>query len=155
MTLLNVLRNHPVALAGVLFAAFAAWVASDFAGRAVPPAPPADALQVVEIQAPPSDDLQLPAQRPGVVTADLLTRLQPGMARAAVEQLIGLPPAGLVHPVAVVDGRFVYRASYLANLESGFGRNASPAARSLIAIEFDAGSPGHPLLKVHVPDPMS
>jgi hypothetical protein len=160
MTLLNVLRNHPVALAGVLLAAFAAWVAADSAGRPAPvsdlQAPPVDTPRVVELQPPSPDDFRITlAPRPGVVTADLITRLHPGMARAAVEELIGHPPAALVHPVAVVDGRFIYRASYLANLESGFDRNASPAARSLIAIEFDAGSPGHPLLKVHIPDPMS
>lgn len=159
MKLLNVVRNHPVALAGVLLAAFAVWVALDSAGRASPseevPAPPVDIPTVAELKPPALNDGPALSSRPGVVTADQISRLHPGMARTAVEELIGLPPAGLVHPVSLVNGKFIYRASYLANLDSSFDRNAFPAPRSLIAIEFDAGAPGHPMLKVHIPDPMS
>jgi len=163
MTSLNGIRNHPLALAGVLLAAFGAWVAFDAAGRPRHGDGPLDAPQVgmpsvAELKPPVMNDaFQSPVRdpyRPGVVTADLIPRLHPGMARAAVEELIGVPPASLVHPVAVVDGKFIYRASYLANLDSSGDRAISPVPRSLIAIEFDAGSPGHPLLKVHI-DPMS
>ena len=102
MTLLNVIRNHPVALATVLLGAFGAWVAIDSSGRSKPPtedldAPPVNAPMVAELKPPANDGIQFSRDpsRPGVVTADLIPQLQVGMARAAVEELIGLPPAGL------------------------------------------------------------
>jgi hypothetical protein len=166
MSALNAIRNHPLHLALALVLAFGAWVAYDVSAglrrsnQARLDPPPVDAPSVVELQPPPFfDNTNGVAQardgaRPGVVTADLIPKLQLGMARVAVEELIGQPPAGLVHPVTMVDGKFIYRASYLANLDSGPPMSA-PAPRSIIALEFDAGRPGHPLLKVHVPDPMS
>lgn len=162
MNLLTAIRNHPLSLAAGLLLAFGGWVAFDAAGRSRAPdeplnAPPVNVPSAMALKPPHLDDtVQIaPARdpfRPGVVTADLIPRLQPGMARAAVEELIGVPPAALVHPVSIVDGKFIYRASYLANLESGADQ-FSPVPRSIIAIEFDAGSPGHPLLKV-LTDPM-
>ena len=166
MSVLNTIRNHPLRLALLLVLAFGAWVAYDSSSsKPYRQTEPFDTLPAE----PPGVVVSMPASklyfqqnagqardgsRPGVVTADLIPRLQPGMARVAVEELIGQPPASLVHPVSVVDGKFIYRATYLANLDSGPPMSA-PAARSIIALEYDAGRPGHPLLKVHIPDPMS
>jgi hypothetical protein len=158
MSILNAIRNHPLHLALALVVGFAAWVAHDAYPdvRKYEPGdgPPPPNFTAVSVQ--PSDQMlnvqPRDPSKPGVVTADLIPRLVPGMARVAVEELIGQPPASLVHPVAMVDGKFIYRASYLANLDA---KSAAPAARSIIALEYDAGVPGHPLLRVHIPDPMS
>jgi hypothetical protein len=151
MNALNAIRNHPLHMALALAMAFGVWVAYDASSPRSTPPHDNPIIAEVSMAAPPVVE---PAKHPGIVTADLIPKLQPGMARVAVEELIGQPPAGLVHPVAMVDGKFIYRASYLANLDSGPPMSA-PAPRSIIALEYDAGRPGHPLLKVHIPDPMS
>lgn len=163
MNLVNTVRNHPLRLAVGLALAFASWVAYDASNgvrvpQNTPVGPPLDVPHVAELKPPMMQDASQVAStrapfHPGVVTADQLPRLQLGMARAAVEELIGRPSAGLVHPVAVVEGKFVYRASYLANLDSGADPTAPP--RSMIGLDYDAGRPGHPLLRIHIPDPMS
>jgi len=158
------LRNHPLLLAVIVVIAFGSWLVYD--GLPPPATPPdgASPLRVAEVslRVLPEDPLAgtrlRDPSRPGVVTADLITRLHPGMTRVDVEELIGLPPAGLVQPVSSVDGKLIYRASYLANLEprrDSVPAGASPSPRSIIALEYDAGRPGHPLVKVHIPDPMS
>ncbi|HEY3789114.1 MAG TPA: hypothetical protein VGL71_09675 [Urbifossiella sp.] len=167
---LRFLRDYPMAIAVVLVLGFAAWLAYD---ACKPPnySPPPLAIGPNTTQVhsprplPENPALKLARSpdpsRPGLVTADLITRLHPGMARVEVEELIGTPPAELVHPVANVNGRFTYRASYLANLEKshttpGPGAiSAAPPPRSMIGVEYDASRPGHPLVKVHIPDPMS
>jgi hypothetical protein len=164
MALVQWIRNHPLALAGVLVAAFGVWLAAD-ATREETPQPPFQPPEVFTTsRALPADPTKTQRTRdllrPGVVTADLIPRLHPGMARVEVEELIGPPPAGLVQPVANVDGKLIYRASYFANLDAkpdapSGSATPAPTPRSVIAIEFDASRPGHPLLKVHLPDPMS
>jgi len=167
MKLLRFVQNHPIVLGSILLLGFGAWLSYDALRQREPaaiPLPPEnsqpDAHRFVQKRLPePLVPFRDPS-RPSVVTADLITQLQPGMTRVEVEELIGLPPAQLVHPVSKVDGRLTYRASYLANLEPPRGQPAGaapliPAARSMIALEYDATRPGHPLLKVYVPDPMS
>lgn len=169
MNVLPFIRNHPMVLGGVLAAGFATWLVVDaFPSQPAEVEPFSGELVTVHspnVADPSTGDPAGLAQRngnpvrPGVVTADQIARLHPGMSRVEVEELIGLPPAGLVQAVASADGRMTYRASYLANLDSlhetqmGSGNSAVP--RSIIAIEFDASRPGHPLVKVHIPDPMS
>jgi hypothetical protein len=165
MKALHILRNHPVILGSILLVAFAGWLAHDAMPREQASLP-SDEPQPRLVQVPkrlPQPPFPLPLRdpsRPSVVTPDMITQLQPGMARVEVEELIGLPPAGLVHPVSNVEGRLTYRASYLANLEPSRAlppgaAPLNPAPRSLIGLEYDASRTGHPLLKVHIPDPMS
>ena len=66
----------------------------------------------------------------------------------------------MIHPVRNVGGRLTYRASYPANLDQP--RTAppgevfpAPIPKSMIGLEFDLTTPGHPLVKVYIPDPMS
>jgi len=158
---LSLLRDHPLILAGVLFAAWFAYDATSTppevhngGPESVPGGKRLAEPTVAVLEEPVFGTVARDPFKPGVVTQEQISRLTPGMARVEVEGVIGVPPAGLVHPVSNVDGRFVYRASYLANLDPR--REASiPAPRSIIAIEFDASRPGHPLVKVHIPDPMS
>lgn len=162
MSPISMIRNHPLILGGVLVAGFATWLAIDSLPSQPGPVKPftgqLTTVGTISTQGLP-DDPGLMAHRPGVVTTAQIARLHPGMPRVDVEELIGLPPAGLVQPVAAAEGKLTYRASYLANLDSmqesqpGSGNPVIP--RSIIAIEFDASRPGHPLVKVHLPDPMS
>lgn len=166
MKALQFIRNHPIILGSVLAAAFATWIAFDSSSEPQTFTPlPTGLPQQSSVTGPrilPEDPTGIAQRtrdplRPGVVTAELIMRLHPGMPRVDVEELIGLPPAGLVQPVASIDGKLTYRASYLANLDSmrESQPGAAPVPRSIIAIEFDASRPGHPLVKVHIPDPMS
>ncbi|HEY2910935.1 MAG TPA: hypothetical protein VGI99_11855 [Gemmataceae bacterium] len=154
---LQFLRNHAVAIVAIIALGFAGWLAYDScqtpepfdAGKMTP-------FQSAKVLPPPPMPPGQREPRPGIVTADLLPRLQPGMARVEVEELIGAPPAKLVYPVANVEGRFIYRASYLANLDPMIeGGLRGPIPRSTISLDYDAGRVGHPLVKVHVADNMS
>lgn len=167
MKALQFVRNHPIVLGSVLAGLFACWVAFEDTGAPQNFTPlPTGLPQQSSVSGPrvlPEDPTGTSRSRdpfrPGVVTAELITRLHPGMTRVDVEELIGLPPAGLVQPVSSADGKLTYRASYLANLdslrESQPQNPGNPVPRSIIAIEFDASRPGHPLVKIHIPDPMS
>jgi hypothetical protein len=164
MRALHFLRDHPIILLGVVVAAFAGWVVSDYSNTKYEsqshPRNPEPALLSVEAPAP------MPEDRPSgpmVVTSAHVPQLKPGMTRTEVEAIIGLPPADLVSPVSEVDGRMTYTAAYLANLDPGpapirgpmTGGRRIPAPpnslpKSMIALEFDASKPGHPLVHVHV-----
>lgn len=100
---------------------------------------------------------------PAVVDLDMLPQLQPGMSRAEVEDVIGLPPSGHVEPIAGgINGRVTYRTAYPMDLTRGGGRRGGRAApppapagpQCCIAFEFDATLPGHPLVNVYYPDPL-
>src|SRR5438067_10234043 len=105
---LQFIRNHPVALAVALGLGFAAWLAADavrLPSASGPSIPSADGLEIRAQRLLPTDPndsffRSRHSSHPGVVTSDLLPRLQPGMARVEVEELIGTPPAQLVHPVS-------------------------------------------------------
>lgn len=159
MPVLNAVRNHPLRLVLSLLLAFGAWVAYDASSgprcsNEPLDAPPVDTPRVAELPIPQMNDHSNSAQARDnphsvVVTADL-RHLQPGMPRIEIEKLIGPPHEGLVYPVAMVDGKFIYRASYSANLGSSSPASA-PVARTVISLEFDAGRPGHPLLAIQLP----
>lgn len=163
---LRFLRDNPLILLGVAVAAFAGWVLSDYSkarpdsqtSRAQNP----EAIGMISVEAPPP----VPDNRPpgpSVVTSEQVPQLKPGMTRSEVEAIIGQPPADLVSPVSEVEGRMTYTAAYLANLDPGPapirgpmpGRRvppppASSIPKSMIALEFDASKPGHPLVNVHI-----
>lgn len=150
-------RNAPVLLLVVVLIGFGLWVASDLPADRPPPSPMGGPPQM-SLAAPEELSASLPTSGPLVVTPEMVSRLQPGMTRSEVEAVIGPPPAELVHPVAVVNGKHVYQADYLANLDAPqFGTRMAGGRsvpvpvvpKTLIAVEFDASRPGHPLLKIH------
>lgn len=158
------LRNNPILLLVVLVVGFTAWVVSDTTEPAPSAPSPLPPLEFVSSPDAPAIEPAKPDDRPGVITADVVPQLKPGMTRTDVEGLIGPPPAELVHPVEEVDGRLTYRATYLANLDPlppntvrpiPGRRSQPPAPKGLISLEFDASLPGHPLLRVHLPVPKS
>lgn len=166
MRLVRAVRNRPVLLLAAAAVGFAAWVVWDAVtprqeGTALRPdrpwgdEAPNPAALLGPIVPGPRQVRNLP--RPGVVTADLIPRLLPGMTRTAVEDLIGPPPDDQLRPVTNVDGRLTYRATYPANLGPAMPLPPGTTAPGpmTIGLEFDATRPGHPLVKVHIPDPMS
>jgi hypothetical protein len=167
MNLSRWLRNNPAVVLASLVTALGVWVVSDAAYRDRPP----DGPTLVPAPATTSDaDLLAAKPDPLVgrpVPVGVLPQLRPGMSRIEVEGLIGLPPADGVLPVAVVDGRATYQTAYPVDLDPSpvmtvrpFGRRIplppsdEPPPTSLIALEFDASVPGHPLVNVHFLDPL-
>jgi hypothetical protein len=164
---LRFLRDNPLIFIGVASAAFAAWVLSDFSNPKSAQHSQSGDVQVtmMPIESPLLVQ-QDRSQGPSIVTSEHVPQLKPGMTRTEVEAIIGFPPADLVSPVSEVDGRMTYTAAYLANLDPGPApiRGPIPAtrrmppppnniARSMIALEFDASKPGHPLMNVHISFP--
>jgi hypothetical protein len=102
------------------------------------------------------------------IPSELLPRLKPGMSRVAIENLIGPPTAAALEPAAIVAGRLTYRTAYeLADFETPATirpirhlppipprAHEPPEAKSLVALEFDASKPGHPLIEIHYLDPL-
>jgi hypothetical protein len=179
MLVFRFLHRHPIALLGLLAAAFLTWVLWD-AGVAPPKVQGPQGKPIEPQEEPPVALDDLPVRRlplpPGVErkprpnphdTAQLLPKLKPGMTRTEVEGLVGLPAAEDIHPALVLDGRVTYFTAYEADLEAPAtvrpirtprppapGRLPRPGARTLVTLEFDASRPGHPLLGVHYPDPL-
>lgn len=159
------IRNNPLLLLAIAALGFAVWVVSDLLSPPnTSPPPPPMASGAERVAALPMQDWPT---GPSVVTPDLVPQLKPGMSRSEIEALIGPPPADMVSPVVEADGRFTYRVGYLANLDPHPVRSAPvvvgrrllpapPAAvpKSLLALEFDASKPGHPLVSIQYPDPL-
>ncbi len=169
MRALRTLRDNPLVILGIGVAAFLAWVVSDSTPSVAPPQ--VTAPRVLPQSATIEADMMLPTPPrpagPSVVTAEHMPRLKEGMSRTEVEAIIGPPPANMVSPVSENEGRMTYKAAYLANLDPGpapvrgpipVSRMAPPPTppsvpKSLIAVEYDATKPGHPLVKVQVQTP--
>jgi hypothetical protein len=167
MTLSRWLRNNPAVIAASLITAFGVWIASDAARRDRRPAGPT----LVSAPALASDVAAIVAEAdPAVarpVRVGVLPHLKPGMSRVEVEGLIGRPTPHQVLPVTVVDGRATYQTAYPVDLEPDLVMTVRPFGRrlprppsdeeppaSLIALEFDASVPGHPLVSIHFLDPL-
>ena len=162
---LHYLRRNPLVILGAFAAAFAVWVWWDSAPDVPQP----------ELQGGPSGALvrvlpiptltEVDGIAPGQVTAQALPKLKPGMTRTEVEGLVGAPAAD-ISPATVADGRVTYRMTYEADLgppgtvrplsssRARGSRAAEPTDREVVALEFDATKPGHPLVGVHYPDPL-
>jgi hypothetical protein len=170
MLSLEPIRKNPVATLCVLVAGILGWVACGLLNT-VPPQPhlespfapvPAVALAVVT----PEDGLT-PPPKYRLVSVDLLPRLKPGMSRVEIEKVIGPPSPDSLDPVTMIDGRAVYRTAYeLAESEAPHTVrpirriprppvvDEPPGPKSLVALEFDASQPGHPLIEIHYLDPL-
>ena len=93
-------------------------------------------------------------------TAQILSKLKPGMLRTEVEELVGAPAAQNLHPATLTDGRVRYQSAYEADFESTPMARAiyasrlqsvggDPKLRVLVMLEYDATKPGHPLLGLY------
>ena len=146
----SLLKDHPVLLLGLVVVGLMTWVALDAPDR---PAPPPDdtagAIPAGEYAPSGPDGPVAPPVRgrypnePGAVNALMVDLLFPGMSRREVEDLLGAPAADRV--AAADPDRLTYRTSY------PILRDPTPDGQppALVALEFDASRPGHPLLRVH------
>jgi hypothetical protein len=167
MRLIRFVRRHPITVLGLFATAFIVWLWRD----SLPTIQPSDPEVRVEGRprrqlplSPPIDENAKPDRRD---TAEILSKLKPGMTRAEVEGLVGVPAPQDIHPVTVADGKVTYRTAYEADFGPAptvrpihtprpqpVGRDPLPKGRTLVTLEFDATKPGHPLLSVHFPDPL-
>ena len=88
------------------------------------------------------------------------------MTRVEIEELIGPPSVDHVQAVTISDGQMRYRTAYeiddlgppmTVRPFASHRRSRTPAPqtpRSMIALEFDASQPGHPLIEIVYPDPL-
>lgn len=164
---MHALRHYPLVLLAVVAVAFVGWIWWDAKPRA-----PVDAVGRLDVSGPgkrvESMDATIedPTAPPDPTPVRGISRLKPGMTRAEVEKLVGLPDADRVYPVTVADGRATYHAAYEADLGPAptvrpiASRRiksppvTDPATRTLVTLEFDATKPGHPLVGIHYPDPL-
>ncbi len=173
MRLLRFVRQRPIALLSVFAVAFVVWLWRDSVSP--PPAGAVPKLELKTVAVSVTDADWVPPRRlpPGVeVTANgkapaqALSKLKPGMTRAEVEGLVGVPLPIDISPVTVADGRVTYHTTYEADPEPPPTvrrirtprvpppRDPRPTARVVVVLEFDATKPGHPLLDVYYPAPL-
>lgn len=168
MRLLRAIRENPVIVLGVAIAVLIGWIAIDLSKGPLALLPHS-ALQAAEsaelVQPIPAQALLPGAHGTPAVSVAMLPQLRPGMTRAEVEDLLGPPTADRVEPVTFQNGRVRYRTTYELD-DSGVPMTIRPiqfrarilpaprAPRSLVALEFDASLPGHPLVEVLDPDPL-
>ena len=171
MRSLRFIRRHPIALLGVFALAFVVWLWRDSLPVGQPDSPELRDTQLIAIQAPPPGEIPPSvaekAKPSAQGTAQALTKLKPGMTRAEVEELVGVPAPDNIRPVTVVDGKVTYQTAYEADLGPpatirpitllrSHPAPLTPAAkgRTLVTLEYDATKPGHPLLGIHYADPL-
>lgn len=173
MRIIRNLGRYPIAVLGLLALGFAIWLWRDAQN---PPSFPDDGDQAK--MAPP-----VPGWKPGQkfpnplpmppppapigVPQDFtqaVAKLKPGMTRAEVEELVGLPAPSATHPVKVLDGKVTYQTTYEADVgppptirpitPRPHGAPKAQPGRTVVTLEFDATKPGHPLLGIHCTDPL-
>ena len=161
MAVLDTIRRNPVALFAAAVAGVGGWIVAE---ALAPHGPPAERPLIAV--GPQAAFIEAPPPQIGVPPAALtvLPMLRPGMPRAEVEGILGIPPADAVDPVTVTDGQLRYRASYdlgdpepLATVRPIKRHRMPPPPDSTgirVAIEFDASKPGHPLVDILYLDPL-
>lgn len=171
MRILDPIRNNPVATLCVVVAGVIGWVGAnllrgdsdaavhdlaDF--RPVGPGGPLPGMPRRHLPPPElaSEHQQIPSE--------VLPRLKAGMTRVEIEEILGPPAASSLQPVSLADGRTTYQTAYeLADPDPPatvrpIRRVPTPRdpvqPKSVVALEFDASKPGHPLINVLYLDPL-
>ncbi len=177
---LRFLRQRPVALFGIAVCAFVVWIAREAVDDGDPrllqptdPRPGLTAADATNEPVPLKRFLPAPPPPPGKAkstpqaTAQVLPKLKPGMTRTEVEEIVGAPDPGDIRPATVAGGRVTYHTAYETDLgplptvrpmtppTPSRVPAAREPARRLVTLEFDATQPGHPLLQIHYPEPVS
>jgi hypothetical protein len=179
MRVTHLISRYPITVFGLCVLAFIIWLWRD----AIPANQPQPDLEAPKIAQMDPDELPRKRLPPRLLplpepvpekakpapqgTAQSLSKLKPGMTRAEVEGLVGIPSAQDTYPATVMDGKVIYHTTYEADLEPPatvrpiriprphpMGRDPQPKERTLVTLEFDATKPGHPLLSIYYPDPL-
>lgn len=167
MSIFRTLQQNPTTLLSLAVLAMIAWVSVDLARPPKSGVKKADGLDDVVLAAPilgiQSPPIPAGESNAGVLAASL-QKLRPGMTRLEVERLLGIPAGDRVEPVTSSDGRLTYRTAYeLAESSPMTIRPIRPLPRvigaqehsaPLVALEFDASRPGHPLVDILYLDPL-
>jgi hypothetical protein len=136
---LDFLSRHPIAVLVVLAVAFACWVATDATAPRPKPTPAvADSLE------PPMTAEIVRMRTVGAA----LREIHEGMPRADVEARLGRPLPKDIRPVERANGRATYRTHYAAFLSTALALSPNVVGYCEVVLEYDAASPGHPLLGV-------
>ena len=177
---LRTIRENPFVILCVALVALLGWVAADLAK----PRPKKEDRIELDLHLPPfatplDSNLGIAAIQPGTATDEMITavasrisvamlpKLKTGMTRTEVEGLLGPPTADQVQPVTNSGGRTTYRTAYsIDDLGTPMTirpihprsrpRPTPPSVHSslVVALEFDASLPGHPLVEIVFPDPL-
>lgn len=169
----STIQKNPVPVLCAVVAGVVGWALS-----AAVNAPPAEPELVVPPGGPPAVVqaqvmvLDVPPSEYRLVSGEVLPKLKPGMTRVEIEDLLGPPTSNSLQPVVAADGRLTYHTAYeLADpdplmtvrpIRAGGRRLPTPpvadpgppAPPALLALEFDASKPGHPLIGVVYLDPL-
>ncbi len=173
MWLIRSVFQHPIAVLACFAVAFVVWLWRDSLpiGESTDPdasvaqGPAAEHPSEGPVRPPPPIPQGFPSKQWKIAqsnSTNLLAKLKPGMTRAEVDGLVGIPAPEDISPVTVADGKVTYQTTYDADLgvpstirplqspKSG----AAQKPRMLVTLEFDATKPGHPLLSVTFPKPL-
>lgn len=135
---LDFLTRRPALSLGVVVAVFLAWVVADATGPRPKPQTSADAVE-------PTATAELNRMRS--VGAGLGS-IHEGMPRTEVEARLGRPAPRDIRPFERANGKVVYRTHYPAFLNQALSIAPNVAGYCEAVLEYDASSPGHPLLSV-------
>lgn len=168
MRILDPIRNNPVAALCVVAAGVAGWLGSSL----LRPDPQPVARYADTLAPPPAssvsvsvafDELATEEQHQRIAP-DVLPRLRPGMTRVEIEGLLGPPAPTSLQPVAVDGRRTTYQTAYeLAEPDPPHTVRPLPRPpvrrdpadpKAVVALEYDASKPGHPLVGVVYLDPL-
>ena len=173
MWLIRSVLQHPIAVLACFAVAFVIWLWRDSLpigepanhNSSVAQRGTAENMSEGPVRPPPPIPLGFPGKKWKTTqngSAELIAKLKPGMTRAEVDGLVGIPAPEDISPVTVVDGKMTYQTTYDADLGApstirpiqSTGSGSAQKARTLITLEFDATKPGHPLLSVTFPKPL-
>lgn len=170
MRFLDPIQKNPVAALAVVLAGITGWVAAGLFAPGDPLPPPQQSAK--ELPAPGlqflSDEDMAKSRESRPLSVAVLPRLKAGMTRSQVEGVVGPPSDDSLHPVSLIGGRMTYCTAYdLAEPDLSTVRPIAPRSRvlprppapltppkSLVALEYDASKPGHPLIEVYFLDPL-
>jgi hypothetical protein len=168
MRLLHWFRDRPVVLLVVVVAGLGAWIVSDLTlSRQTPSSGPPPQFPPFSLAADQAT-MTLPDRSPvrvvSAVPRDKIPHLKPGMSRVAVEDLLGAPHPEQLGPIRVEqDGIATYQTVYTIDLDPLPQNTIKPrllpprplgqtTTEPVLTLIFDASRPGHPLLRVKLPD---
>lgn len=168
MRVLEPVRRHAVVTVCVVAAGVAGWAATDRVRVEPPPAGVSQHAAAAARDDRMSGRRSFRPHRPPAehqtIPIDVLPALKVGMTSAEIGELLGPTSAPALRPVEFADGRATYQATYeLAEAAPPptvrpirrFRPAPSPVEpKRLVALEFDASKPGHPLLGVLYLDPL-